>query len=58
LRAPLDASVIESDASRYHGLEPEKIDWDAIERPSRAVRDYLRRLRVLRSRRRDAKLQR
>ncbi len=37
----VDASVIEADASRYHGLEPEKIDWDAVERPSRAVREYL-----------------
>jgi transposase len=37
----VDASVIEADASRYHGIEPEKIDWNAIERPSRAVREYL-----------------
>jgi hypothetical protein len=37
----VDASVIEADASRYHGIEPEKIDWDAVERPSRAVREYL-----------------
>jgi transposase len=37
----VDASVIEADASRYHGLEPEKIDWSAVERPSRAVREYL-----------------
>jgi Transposase DDE domain len=37
----VDASVIEADASRYHGLEPEKIDWNAVERPSRAVREYL-----------------
>src|SRR5262245_3632536 len=37
----VDASVIEADASRYHGIEPEKIDWSAIERPTRAVREYL-----------------
>src|ERR671912_927658 len=37
----VDASVIEADASRYHGIEPEKIDWNAVERPSRAVREYL-----------------
>jgi hypothetical protein len=37
----VDASVIEADASRYHGRAPEEIDWDLIERPSRAVREYL-----------------
>jgi transposase len=37
----VDASVIEADASRYHGIEPEKIDWSTIERPTRAVREYL-----------------
>jgi Transposase DDE domain len=37
----VDASLIEADASRYHGVEPEKIDWNAIEKPSRAVREYL-----------------
>jgi transposase len=37
----VDASVIEADASRYHGIEPDKIDWNAVERPSRAVREYL-----------------
>ena len=37
----VDASVIEADASRYHGIAPEKIDWSAIEKPSRAVREYL-----------------
>jgi transposase len=37
----VDASVIEANASRYHGLDPEKIDWAAVERPSRAVREYL-----------------
>ena len=37
----IDASVIEADASRYHGVEPEKIDWSSVERPTRAVREYL-----------------
>jgi transposase len=37
----VDASVIEADASRYHGVEPEKIDWSCVERPTRAVREYL-----------------
>src|ERR671927_311265 len=37
----VDASVIEADASRYHGLAPEEIDWSAVEKPSRAVREYL-----------------
>lgn len=36
----VDASVIEAYASRYHGIEPEKIDWNAIAKPSRAVREY------------------
>lgn len=29
----VDASVIEADASRYHGVDPEKIDWNAVEKP-------------------------
>lgn len=37
----VDASVIEADASRYHGRAPDEIDWKLIERPSRAVREYL-----------------
>src|SRR4030095_8957366 len=37
----IDASVIEADASRYHGVEPEKIKWSSVERPTRAVREYL-----------------
>lgn len=36
-----DASVIEADASRYHGLAPDAVDWAAIEKPTRAVREYL-----------------
>lgn len=37
----VDASVMEADASRYHGEAPDEIDWSQIERPSRAVREYL-----------------
>ena len=37
----VDASVIEADASRYHGEAPDDIDWSKIEKPSRAVREYL-----------------
>ena len=37
----VDASVIEADASRYHGVAPDEIDWAGIENPSRAVREYL-----------------
>jgi transposase len=37
----VDASVIEADASRYHGEAPDEIDWSKIEKPSRAVREYL-----------------
>ena len=37
----VDASVIEADASRYHGVAPDEIDLHAIENPSRAIREYL-----------------
>jgi transposase len=38
----IDASVIEADASRYHGVKgDESIDWTAPERQTRAVREYL-----------------
>lgn len=37
----VDASVIEADASRYHGLAPNEIEWSKVEKPSRAVREYL-----------------
>nr|WP_246776584.1 transposase [Microvirga sp. VF16] len=35
----VDASVIEADASHSHGIQSEKIDWNAVERPGRAVRE-------------------
>ena len=37
----VDASVIEADASRYNGVAPAEIDWSTVEKPSRAVREYL-----------------
>jgi transposase len=33
----VDASVMEADASRYHGVAPEDADWSAPERQTRAV---------------------
>src|SRR4029453_9478003 len=37
----VDASVMEADASRYHGKAPGEIDWSAPERQTRAVADFL-----------------
>jgi transposase len=37
----VDASVIEADASRYHGVTPEAADWSAPERQTRAVAEFL-----------------
>jgi transposase len=37
----VDASVIEADASRYHGKVPDEIDWSAPERQTRAVAEFL-----------------
>src|SRR5918996_1930146 len=37
----VDASVIEADASRYHGKAPDEIDWSAPERQTRAVTEFL-----------------
>jgi Transposase DDE domain len=37
----VDASVIEADASRYHGKAPGEIDWSAPERQTRAVAEFL-----------------
>ena len=39
----VDASVIEADASRYHGKAPDEIDWSAPERQTRAVAEFLSR---------------
>ena len=37
----VDASVMETDASRYHGQPPGEIDWSAPERQTRAVAEFL-----------------
>src|SRR5215813_4457884 len=37
----VDASVLEADASRYHGKAPDEIDWSAPERQTRAVSEFL-----------------
>jgi transposase len=42
----VDASVMEADASRYHGERPEEIDWCKPERQTRAVAEFLASLDV------------
>jgi transposase len=37
----IDASVMEAEASRYHGVAPDEIDWTGPALNSRAVREYL-----------------
>jgi len=37
----VDASVMEADASRYHGKAPDEIDWSAPARQTRAVAEFL-----------------
>ena len=37
----VDASVMEADASCYHGQAPGEIDWSAHERQTRAVAEFL-----------------
>lgn len=37
----VDASVIEADASRYHGKAPDEMDWSEPERQTRAVSEFL-----------------
>jgi transposase len=37
----VDASVIEANASRYHGKAPDELDWLAPERQTRAVVEFL-----------------
>lgn len=37
----VDASVIEANASRYHGVAPEEVDWSDPKRRTRAVKEYL-----------------
>src|SRR5215213_11066646 len=37
----VDASVIEANASRYHGVPPEEADWSAPVHQTRAVKEYI-----------------
>src|SRR6267142_5651177 len=37
----VDASVIEANASRYHGKAPNELDWTEKQRQKRAVAEYL-----------------
>jgi transposase len=37
----VDASVMEANASRYHGKTPDEIEWAEPERQTRAVKEYL-----------------
>lgn len=37
----VDASVIEANASRYHGKAPDELDWTEKQRQRRAVAEYL-----------------
>ncbi len=37
----VDASVMEADASRYHGKAPDEVDWFLPERQTRAVAEFL-----------------
>ena len=37
----VDASVMEANASRYHGKPPDEIDWSVPERQTRAVAEFL-----------------
>ena len=37
----IDASILEADASRYHGVAPDEIDWTDPALDSRAAREYL-----------------
>src|SRR3981189_815447 len=40
----VDASVMEANASRYHGKAPDELDWSDAQRQTRAVAEYLARL--------------
>jgi transposase len=42
----VDASVMEANASRYHGKAPDELDWTEKQRQKRAVAEYLRALEV------------
>ena len=37
----VDASVMEANASRYHGVPPSELDWTDAQKQKRAVAEYL-----------------
>jgi hypothetical protein len=37
----VDASVMEANASRYHGKAPDELDWTEKQQRKRAVTEYL-----------------
>jgi hypothetical protein len=37
----IDASVMEANASGYHGKAPDELDWTDAQRQKRAVAEYL-----------------
>src|SRR5580765_3606189 len=37
----VDASVMEANASRYHGKAPDELDWTDVQRQKRAVAEYV-----------------
>ena len=37
----VDASVLEANASRYHGIAPDELDWNEKQLQKRAVKEYL-----------------
>src|SRR3954468_12938132 len=37
----VDASVMEANASRYHGKAPDELEWSEPERQTRAVKEYI-----------------
>jgi hypothetical protein len=37
----VDASILEANASRYHGVPPDQLDWNDAQRQKRAVAEYL-----------------
>ena len=42
----IDASVMEANASRYHGKAPDELDWTDAQRQKRAVAEYLAALKA------------
>jgi hypothetical protein len=45
----VDASVMEANASRYHGKAPDELDWTEKQQRMRAVAEYLAAASALRA---------